>query len=175
MEKTKIAIFDLDGTLLDTPLPQDGRVEYKEKTGNDWPFAGWWGQPLSLSSEIFDIKPIKDVISDYKKEKRDPQTLMVMLTGRIKKLSGYVEQLLKDNNLSFDEYHYNTGGSTDISKIKTMDSLLSKYPEVDELSIYEDRGEHISIFKEWGNKLVSSGRLKSFKIFHIVDGKPKLV
>ena len=171
MEKTKIAIFDFDGTLMDTPLPQDGRVEYKEKTGNDWPFAGWWGQPLSLSSEIFDIKPIKDVISDYKKEKRDPQTLMVMLTGRIKKLSGYVEQLLKDNNLSFDEYHYNTGGSTDISKMKTMDNLLSKYPEVDELEMWDDREEHIPTFQAWGDKLVSSGRLKKFHINLVPTGR----
>jgi phosphoserine phosphatase len=35
---TKLAVFDFDGTLVDTPLPENGRKEYKAKTGQDWPF-----------------------------------------------------------------------------------------------------------------------------------------
>ena len=30
---TKLAIFDFDGTLVDTPLPDTGRQQYQDKTG----------------------------------------------------------------------------------------------------------------------------------------------
>ena len=46
-EISKLSVFDFDGTLIDTPLPDYGKAEYKKKTGEDWPFPGWWGQPLS--------------------------------------------------------------------------------------------------------------------------------
>lgn len=39
---TELAIFDFDGTTMDTLYPEIGRPIYKEKTGEDWPFKGWW-------------------------------------------------------------------------------------------------------------------------------------
>jgi len=34
---TKLAVFDFDGTLIMTPLPDTGRQQYREKTGKEWP------------------------------------------------------------------------------------------------------------------------------------------
>lgn len=165
MEKiTKISVFDFDGTLVDTQLPELGKKKYKEKTGKDWPFSGWWGQPLSLDMTIFDMPLIKSVISDYQKEKSNPNTCTVMLTGRIVKLGDYVKKILDANNLKFDEYHFNRGGSTDVAKIKTMEALLEKYPLAKELEMWDDRLEHIPVFKTWGNNLVNKGRLNAFNI-----------
>jgi len=63
----KLSVFDFDGTLVNSPLPEEGKKEYKEKTGQDWPHAGWWGQPMSLDSEIFDMNIIPSVIRAYLK------------------------------------------------------------------------------------------------------------
>jgi hypothetical protein len=161
---TKISVFDFDGTLVDTPLPEFGKKEYKEKTGEDWPFPGWWGKALSLDMSIFDMPLIKSVISDYQKEKTNPNTCVVMLTGRMVKLGDSVKKILDANNLKFDEYHFNKGGSTDVAKIKTMESLLEKYPNVKELEMWDDRLEHIPVFQSWGNNLVKTGRLNDFNI-----------
>lgn len=161
---TKISVFDFDGTLVDTPLPEFGKKEYKEKTGEDWPFPGWWGKALSLDMSIFDMPLIKSVISDYQKEKTNPNTCVVMLTGRMVKLGDSVKKILDANNLKFDEYHFNRGGSTDVAKIKTMESLLEKYPNVKELEMWDDRLEHIPVFQSWGNNLVKTGRLNDFNI-----------
>jgi hypothetical protein len=163
-EITKLAVFDFDGTLVDTPLPEEGKKTYKEKTGKDWPFPGWWGQPLSLDMDIFDMPTVPMVTSAYKKEKINPDTCMVMLTGRMVKLGDLVKKILTSKGLTFDEYHFNRGGSTETAKMKTMDSLLEKYPNVYELEMWDDRLEHIPIFQAWGNNLVKSGRLKSFNI-----------
>ena len=171
----KLSVFDFDGTLINTPLPVEGKKEYKEKTGEDWPHAGWWGQPMSLDSEIFDIDIIPSVIKAYLKEINDPNTMVVMVTGRITKLSDFVKKILDDNGLKFHEYHFNNGGSTESAKKKTFDKILSENPSITEISIYDDRFEHISIFKQWGENQVESDRLESFKIFQIVNGQPTLV
>lgn len=160
----KISVFDFDGTLVDTPLPEIGKKEYKEKTGEDWPFSGWWGRELSLDASVFDMPVIQSVITDYQKEKTNPNTCVVMLTGRMVKLGDSVKKILDANNLKFDEYHFNRGGSTDVAKIKTMESLLVKYPNTKELEMWDDRLEHIPVFQSWGDNLVKIGRLKNFNI-----------
>ena len=161
---TKISVFDFDGTLIDTPLPEDGKEVYLKKTGTEWPFSGWWGRELSLDQSIFDIQPIPMVISDYNKEKTNQNTCVVMLTGRMIKLADAVKKILDSFNLKFDEYHYNRGGSTDVAKIKTMEQLLSKYQTVTYLEMWDDRLEHIPVFQAWGDNLIKSGRLKDFNI-----------
>ena len=150
--------------MVDTPLPDVGKKEYKEKTGKDWPFPGWWGQPLSLDLSIFDMPTVPMVMSAYKKEKISPDTCMVMLTGRMVKLGDMVKKILDSKGLTFDEYHFNRGGSTETAKMKTMESLLEKYPKVYELEMWDDRLEHIPVFQSWGDSLVKSGRLKRFNI-----------
>jgi hypothetical protein len=172
---TKLAVFDFDGTLVDTPLPEEGKKTYKEKTGKDWPHAGWWGQPMSLDMSVFDMPTIPNVISDYKKEITNPDTMVVMVTGRMVKLTDLVKDILNRHGLRFHEYHFNRGGSTDSAKKKTFDQILSQHPSIKEVSIYDDRSEHIAIFKQWGENQVESDRLESFKIFHIVNGQPILV
>jgi hypothetical protein len=121
---TKVAIFDFDGTLISTPLPEEGKKTYKEKTGKDWPHAGWWGQPMSLDMSVFDMPTISNVISDYKKEITNPDTMVVMVTGRMVKLTDLVKDILNRHGLRFHEYHFNRGGSTDSAKKKTFDQIL---------------------------------------------------
>lgn len=168
MEKiTKLSIFDFDGTLIMSPLPDTGKIEYEKKTGQPWPHKGWWGQDDSLNTEIFDMPVIDSVISDYKTEKSNTNTLTVLLTGRMKKLAPSVEKVLRKNSLSFDEYHYNNGGSTEVFKIKTLDDLIKKYPDV-ELEMWEDDYEKLLKYEAWGKEQCLSGRLKDFRINFIV-------
>jgi hypothetical protein len=160
----KLSVFDFDGTLVNTPLPEEGKKEYKEKTGQDWPHAGWWGQPMSLDSEIFDMNIIPSVIRAYLKEINDPNTMVVMVTGRINKLSGLVKKILDDNGLKFHEYHFNNGGSTESAKKKTFDKILSQNPSITEMELWDDRIEHIPIFQAWGDEKLDSDRLDKFNI-----------
>lgn len=149
----RIAVFDFDGTLVDTPLPTTGKDVYKEKTGKEWPHRGWWSQPDTLDMDIFDIPVIETVIEDYKLERAQSDTLVIMLTGRIPRLSTHVEKILKSKGLSFDAYFYNTGGQTLDHKIKVMQTLINQFPEVTSLKMWDDRLEHIPAFQAWGEGL----------------------
>lgn len=165
MEKnkiTKIAVFDFDGTLVDTPLPEAGKAIYEQKTGREWPHKGWWGRAESLDHEIFDMPLIEQTMVFYNEFFAKPDTLTVMMTGRMQQLSSFVEIILLKHGLMFDRYVYNRGGATIDSKIKSLNDLLLEFKNVNTITILEDRDEHIPVFKAWG-----ACQQLSFEIVHI--------
>ena len=148
---TKISIFDFDGTLINTATPDTGKLIWKEKTGQDWPHIGWWGRKESLDSTVFDNIPIPSVIQAYKVESINPNTLMVMMTGRISRLSSEVESILTSNGLKFDKYLYNNTSDTLRFKLGKLDSFISQYPNLKFIELWEDREPHVMAFREWGD------------------------
>jgi len=164
---TEISVFDFDGTLVDTPLPDVGKDIYQQKTGKPWPHTGWWSKPESLDMGVFEMPVIQSVIKAHSEEKSKPDTLMVMMTGRLPRLSNEVESILRAKGLIFDKHIYNMGGATVDSKIKSLEKLLIEYPNVIDITMWDDRDLHIPIFKAYGDRLLASGRLKNFKINHV--------
>jgi hypothetical protein len=147
----KISIFDFDGTLADTPKKEDGIALWEAKNKKDYPHRGWWGREESLDENTFNVKLIPSTMDDYNKESEGNNTLMVMLTGRLPKLSNQVESILNKNGVIFDEYHYKGRGDTFTSKLYTIKSLLENNPNVKEIEMWEDRLNHADGFEEWGN------------------------
>ena len=152
LDINKIAIFDFDGTLMDTPHAEEGKREWEEKTGSPYPHRGWWSKRESLDTEVFNIQPIKSTIRDYVIENEVPTTYMVMLTGRLPNQQDQVEDILHSYDIIFDEYHYKDDGDTLTSKFNTLKSLLNRFPNVEEIEMYEDREPHAISFEEWGRE-----------------------
>ena len=96
---TKIAIFDFDGTLVDSPNPDTGKKEWEEKTGKEYPHRGWWSKRESLDTNVFDINTIKDTVMEYLAEYEDPNTLVIMLTGRLPNQADQVEEILNSKGI----------------------------------------------------------------------------
>ena len=147
---TKISIFDFDGTLMRTPHPEDGKKEWENFYDKDYPHIGWWSKPESLDDAVFNIEPIESTVSDYLKEMGNPNTLVIMLTGRLPHHHDQVIELLMTHNIVFDEYHYKETGDTLGSKLHTIISLLNKYPNVSSIEMWEDREPHATSFEKWG-------------------------
>lgn len=162
-----LAIFDFDGTLVDTELPETGKQIWLEKTGKTWAHIGWWGKGDSLDTEVFDNKLIPSVKEAYDTVKKEKKTLTVMLTGRRLVLAKEVNKILKQHDLVFDEHHFNTGGATEVCKMRTIEKLLKNYPDVEEISIWEDRAAHVDIFHDFLVKKVEDGRIKNFTIHYV--------
>lgn len=148
----KISIFDFDGTLMKTPDSKEGKKQWEEFYGKKYPHIGWWGKPESLDDAVFDIQPIESTVSDYKKETENPNTFVIMLTGRLPHQSSQVEELLALHNIYFKEYHYKSNGDTLTSKLNTIKSLLNRFPQVKEVEMWEDREAHVIAFEEWGKE-----------------------
>jgi len=147
---TKISIFDFDGTLMRTPHPEEGKKEWENFYNKDYPHIGWWSKPESLDDAVFNIEPIESTVIDYLKEMGDPNTLVIMLTGRLPHHHDQVLELLMTHNIVFDEYRYKETGDTLGSKLHTIISLLNKYPNVSSIEMWEDREPHATSFEEWG-------------------------
>ena len=149
----KISIFDLDGSLINTELPDSGKKIWKQKTNQDWPHKGFWGRIESMS-DIFDNKVIPETLDGYKKSITNPNSLTVLMTGRLKKVfENRIHELLKEKGLDkFDKYYFNTGGDTFDIKIKQIEELLTQYPDIQVIEMWEDRESHIKKFKEYFNK-----------------------
>ena len=65
----RLIIFDLDGTLMNTPSPEEGKPLWEKHYGEKYPHIGWWGRKESLDTNVFNIKPIPSVLSQLLKEK----------------------------------------------------------------------------------------------------------
>lgn len=67
----RIAIFDFDGTLIDTDTPESGKPLWLEEFGFEWPFKGWWGRPESLDSRIYFQKKANELTDTLTKKGLD--------------------------------------------------------------------------------------------------------
>lgn len=144
----KVVSFDLDGTMCFTPEPEQGKIIFKQVTGLDWPYGGWWGRKESIDLNIFPIPVNPYVYSDYLKHISDYDAYVILATGRLAKMQNEVQLLLDYYNLEFDEVHCNPGGDTYIFKTKLFESLIQHHrPDV--FTMYDDRYEHLIKFGEW--------------------------
>lgn len=154
MQYKKLICFDFDDTLFHTPLPEDGKPVWKEKTGTEWPYKGWWGKPESIDDEIFDIPKNEWTYKRYLEAVADPDAYVILATGRLAKVEGMrekIDKLLRDNNIEFDEVHLNWGGDTFLFKCHLLEQTISKLG-VPELVFYDDREEHLPKFVEWAKE-----------------------
>ena len=155
MQYKRLICFDFDDTLFHTPLPEEGKVIWKEKTGTEWPHRGWWGKPESIDDEIFNIPKNEWTYQRYLEAVADPDAYVILATGRLNKVPGMrenVEKILRDNNIEFDEVYLNWGGDTFIFKCNLLENLIEKMG-VEELKFYDDREAHLPKFVEWAEEL----------------------
>lgn len=158
----RIAIFDFDGTLVNTP-----------KKPVNWK-GGWWGRSSSLlpphvphhselaesSSHLLNEK----VAAEYLKARSCKETHCVMMTGRHWGLRHEVMNILKAFKLATDEDHqrlkeegphfvFISGGNTLEGKIERINMFMEEFPGVEIVEMWEDREEHICEFRAHGEKL----------------------
>lgn len=154
----KLVSFDFDGTLFHTPTKELGEVIFKNVTGLDWPYGGWWGRKESLDLRIFSIPINKYVYNSFLKHRNDPDTYVFLATGRLsskkvdlsKNVMSVLAQydLTTDNKNGFDEIHLNPGMDTYIFKVRLFEDLIRKH-KPDEFIMYDDRHEHLIKFADW--------------------------
>lgn len=163
----RIVIFDFDDTLVFTPTPEEGKPAYQKATGQPWPHQGWWGNPNTLEPPVFNSEPEKlnpAVARAFHSFKDDPQTYVVVMTGRIARFENKVKEILNKYGIHADEYFFRgqkdltqhpeyprKGDTFDYKAFVTVNRLMS--PEIETLEIFDDRDEHIPKFVELGKNL----------------------
>ena len=91
----RLAVYDFDGTLIDSPEPEVGKKQWEEKMGQPYPHVGWWGRRESLDTDVFDIKPFPNILAKLQANMADPSTTTIILTSRMEKLRPQLENILR--------------------------------------------------------------------------------
>ena len=180
----KLVVYDFDGTLFHSPDKEHGEKIYKSKTGKDWPYKGWWGRLETLMPPIVPHHPdpswyLNDVVQSQKGHKSNPNTDVVLMTGRHIGFKERVHDLLEKMNIDFhDTYFYGqsgTGGSTTFeTKANNIRKLMNNgYTSIE---IYEDRPEHIQSFINFCREMKHiHPELKNAVIHDVVNKKDTTV
>lgn len=143
---TTLNVFDFDGTLMNSPLPDTGKQKYKEITGNDWPHKGWWGQLDSLKP--FDVEPIAKTVELYNEYTAIPNSINVLMTNRLAKFEPIVKEKLKGIYV-FDYYDFKNDNREKPERIK---EILKNNPSIEIINIFDDMDEQIERFNNFKNE-----------------------
>jgi len=157
----KVSIMDFDGTLIDTALPDAGKKIWKEKTGEDYPHRGWWSKKETLDIDVFDNEVFEDMGWQYETEKADPNTYVVLCTGRIIRLTTPVNKILDKYGFEFDDVILNgdrrysgkgMDNDTMAFKLRVLGDMIKQFPNIEELEFWDDRLQHHVTFKQWADQ-----------------------
>ncbi len=164
-----IVVFDFDKTLIYTAEREEGEKLYKQATGKDWAHRGWWSRKETLDIDIF--YPVKNewIYKKYLEAKATPNTIVILMTGRITPLEDAVMKILNHHNFEFDRVFCcdpKMGGGHPLGatygfKLKKFESFLREFPYAD-LTMYDDRTEHVHEFQKWAR---TTGR--KIEIVHV--------
>jgi hypothetical protein len=146
----RLAVFDFDGTLMDSPMPDTGKLQWEEKMGKPYPFSGWWGRPESLDMRVFDIKPFPSVLTQLKKEVVTPGTYVIVLTSRMEKLRPEVQAVLDENKIKVDKLDMKRAeGNKGVKVLR----YVAEMPDLKVINVYEDRDVDLDAYEGIRNQV----------------------
>lgn len=146
----RLAVFDMDGTLIDTPMPEQGKIMWEKHYGQKYPYLGWWGRPESLDLNVFDIVPFQSVKHQLDKEIATHDTFVIILTSRMEKLRTQVQAILDKNDISVDKLDMKRAeGDKGIKVLR----YVQQFPDLVEINVYEDRDTDIQSYENIRNQI----------------------
>ena len=131
----RLAVYDFDGTLIDSPEPEMGKKQWEEKKGTPYPHVGWWGRKESLDTDVFDIKPFPNILAKLQADMADPDTSTIILTSRMDKLRPQLENILKLNGITVDDLITKRGREDKGDIILKIENYNQ---DLEEIVVYDD-------------------------------------
>jgi hypothetical protein len=136
--------WDMDGTLLNTPLPDVGKIAWSNHHGTPYKHIGWWGREESLDKNVFTITPKDIVYQDYLKFQNNPNVFNFILTSRLPKLKSDIQALLDMNGIVMDAIYCAKGALTKGERIiEVLNEIESRGEVVFEINVWEDRNKEV--------------------------------
>jgi hypothetical protein len=127
--------------------------------------------------KVFDMPVLSQALTGYNRVRTNDSVHKVLMTGRIGRLGSLVKDILNSKSLTFDEYLFNNMSDTLTFKVAELDRLISEFPNVEIIEMWDDRTEHISHFEEWGRKMEiimkDKGRPFQFIMHHVIGDHHK--
>ena len=96
---------------------------------------------------------IQDIVYKAKKSYYNPETITILCTARDNRFKKEALDLLKQENILFDHYFFNSKSETDyIYKKKEIKKFLNINPQISSIIFYDDLEENLEAVKSIINK-----------------------
>lgn len=130
----KLLLIDFDETLIDSPSREFAKELFKEMP------SSWYRNPISLSTEKFDLKINEEIVSLI--NDKDKDTFIVLLTGRVLPMKYHVMEVLKHHNIleKFDLIQCKdvVKKRKELFKKERLRNFLDNNHNIDFVELYED-------------------------------------
>lgn len=166
----RLCCYDFDGTLMDTPSPEGGKEQWSQAKGIPYPHVGWWSRAESLDTEVFDIKPLPNILSKLNSDRNASDTHVIILTSRQEKLRPQIENVLALNNIGVDEIVMKKGRD---DKGDVILKYVEANPDLENVVVYDDFAggmeDKIREFTKIKDVLADKGI--EYNVIRVVDGR----
>eukprot|EP01061_Rhynchopus_euleeides_P014727 TRINITY_DN25405_c0_g1_i1.p1 TRINITY_DN25405_c0_g1~~TRINITY_DN25405_c0_g1_i1.p1 ORF type:complete len:308 (+),score=124.22 TRINITY_DN25405_c0_g1_i1:160-1083(+) len=175
MSVKELHVFDFDGTLFRSPLPNPANFSPKE-LGSLKDKGGWFHLPPSLLPPAVPKEPTEEWWIGHIKEKAHAvlsreECKVVLLTGRGVLFTERVKELTQAAGLEFHDYILKPPGNSTLPwKCKVISDLVEDLGDgVKELHIYEDREKHVQKFKQLCVEHHEAGKLEGHSVVPVKE------
>lgn len=169
----RLAIYDFDGTLIDSPEPEAGKPQWEKVKGQPYPHVGWWGRAESLDTDVFDIKPFPSILAKLQADMADPDTSTIILTSRMEKLRPQLENIMQLNGITVDDLITKTGRE---DKGDVILRISNYNQDLQEIVVYDDfagkRENKIAEYTKIKDELPENIQ---YHIFYVENGATQLM
>lgn len=87
---------------------------------------------------------MEDIVQKAKDSFNNPNTITILCTARDNRFKRDALNLLRQKNISFDHYLFNTKSETDyIYKHKAIRNFLNQHPQVDNVKFWDDLSDNL--------------------------------
>lgn len=140
----RLVVFDFDGTLINSPLPENGKVMWSNYYKRDYPYIGWFSKKESLDLNVFDIKPLESTYNEYLKEKNCQDTIIIVMSNRLERLRNEIRLVLNKNNITVNEIDLNRDND---NKGQRLFRYIKKFPTISEIVVFDDRDSDLESYE----------------------------
>ncbi|CAB4175531.1 Protein of unknown function DUF2410 [uncultured Caudovirales phage] len=146
-EITRILVFDFDETLFRMPGYTDRFSVERLNPNLSFPTPySFYDHSSSMDPEIHNIQLIGPVYEDWKAASEDSNARTILITHRTEELRPFAEHLLNMHGIVFDEMYF-LGRMSE--KIEILEKELSSFPNIKEVSVYEDSLEQLKKYQDF--------------------------
>ncbi|KAJ3076405.1 hypothetical protein HK102_005426 [Quaeritorhiza haematococci] len=192
---TRLMVYDFDSTLFRSPLPNPD-LWAPDVIGTIISECGWFQEPKTLSPPYLPEIPDEtwwdaDMLRSAQESLSRPHdTITVLLTGRRHdRFSARIEHMCRglSNPLNFDMFFLREGNDpngprhftcTLDFKLAVLRKLLTTFPTIDHIELFDDRKRHLELFERELKALVQQRQQKpdnnvmqisSYRVHHIIQ------
>jgi hypothetical protein len=170
----KLAVFDFDSTLFKSPLP-NRKLWTKPLAGKIISDCQWFLEKRTLQFPYIPLIPGEEwwnmeLVEEAKRLLECKDTLTILMTGRRKSMfDERICELCKQRNIPFNlillKEQHQVPYPTMEFKQHVLEIILNEFKNISQIKLYDDRPQHVKLFRQLLEKWEQSNRINQFDVF----------